>query len=370
MNKEDYYSTLNVDKSASDMEIKKAYKKLAMKYHPDRTPGDKTAEEHFKKVGEAYEVLSDPNKRETYDQYGHSGFNTTSHTYSHSTSHFTDIFGDIFGEIFGETKSTKNKKYSHRGMDLLHVIKIDLKSAASGIQTTFNINTLTKCKKCNGNGAKDSSSLIKCNRCDGYGKIKIQQGFITIQQTCNRCNGQGTIIKNICESCYGKGRVKSKKTLSTKIPPGINDNDKVRLNGEGEAGTNGGSPGDLYIQVKIKEHEVFTRNNSNLYCEMPISFTKAALGGEIEIPTLNGKIKIKIPQGAQTNKIFRLKNKGLKNLRGSYYGDLFCKIIIETPSKLNEKQKNILKQFENNITLTNKPNETKWINTIEKFIKN
>lgn len=370
MNKEDYYSILGVSKSASDMDIKKAYKKLAMKYHPDRNPGDKSAEEKFKKIGEAYEVLSDSSKRQVYDQYGHSGFSGySSDTYSNSTSHFRDIFGDIFGNIFGEKSRTRNKSYSQRGADLLHVIKIDLESAARGIKTTFKINTLIICDKCDGSGAKNKTSFVKCNRCDGYGQIKIEQGFITIQQTCNKCNGTGSLVKEACQFCYGKGRVKSEKILSTKIPAGINDDDKIRLSGEGEAGLNGGSPGDLYVQVKINKHDIFTRKNSDLFCELPISFFKAVFGGEVEIPSLYGKIKIKIPKETQTNKVFRIKNKGIKGLRDISIGDLFCKVIIETPINLSDKQLILLKDFDDLITVKNKPMESKWISSFNDFFK-
>lgn len=370
MNKDDYYSILGIQKSASDMEIKKAYKKLAMKYHPDRNPGDKTAEEKFKKVGEAYEILSDSGKRQIYDQYGHSGFNYESNSYSQTTSHFTDIFSDIFGDIFGDQPQTRNKNYAQRGADLLHSIKIDLEDAANGTQTTFNIATLIKCNKCDGTGAKNSSAYTKCNKCDGKGQTKIQQGFITIQQTCNKCNGQGTIIKELCDICYGKGRVQSEKTLSTKIPPGINDNDKIRLTGEGEAGKNGGETGDLYIQIKINKHEIFMRNDSDLYCELPISFAKATLGGDIEIPSLKGKIKIRLPKETQTNKVFRIKNKGIKNLKSSSYGDLYCKIIIETPIDLNIEQINLLSKFDCSINHKNKPKEIAWVNLTKNFFKN
>ncbi|HFL8819434.1 MAG TPA: molecular chaperone DnaJ [Candidatus Azoamicus sp. OHIO2] len=368
MNKEDYYFILGVDKSANDMEIKKAYKKLAMKYHPDRNSGDKDAEKKFKKIGEAYEVLSDPKKKEIYDQYGHSGFESTANSYSNSTSHFTDIFSDIFGDIFGEHTVSDNKKYAQKGSDLLHVIKINLEDAAQGIKTTFHVNTYISCSECNGNGAKDAKSFIKCNRCDGYGRLKIQQGFITIQQTCNKCNGQGTIIKDVCNVCFGKGRVKSEKTLSTKIPAGINDNDKIRLSGEGEAGKNGGAFGDLYIQVKIKKHDIFVRKEAHLYCDVPISLKTAILGEEIEIPNLTGKIKIKIPKETQTNKVFRIKNKGIKNLHDVYYGDLFCKVIIEIPVNLNSDQINLFNIFYNTILYDNTPKVVHWNKIKEKYL--
>ena len=366
MNKEDYYSILGVDKSVSDMDIKKAYKKLAMKYHPDRNPGDKSSEEKFKKIGEAYEVLSDPNKRQIYDQHGHSGFNQASNTYSNSTSHFRDIFGDIFGD---NIKTGRSRSYSQRGSDLLHVIKIDLEKAAKGSFTTFSIDKFIICEKCDGIGAKNKSSFINCNRCNGSGNIKIEQGFISIQQVCNKCNGKGKIIKENCQTCHGKGRVKSEKMLSAKIPAGINDNDKIRLTGEGEAGLNGGPSGDLYIQVKVKKHDIFTRHDYNLYCDIPISFYKSVLGGEIEVPSLYGKIKIKIPKETQTNKVFRIKSKGIKALREAHFGDLFCKVVVETPVNLDEKQFKLLSEFDKTVTFENKPLEHKWINSFSEFLK-
>lgn len=369
MNKEDYYFILGVDKSASDMDIKKAYKKLAMKYHPDRNSGDKDAEKKFKQIGEAYEVLSDPKKRDIYDQYGVSGFDSANNAYANSTTHFTDIFSDIFGDIFGEHSSENSKNYAQRGSDLLHIIKIDLEDAAQGIKTTFQVSTYITCTGCTGNGAKDSKSFIKCNRCDGHGRLKIQQGFITIQQKCNKCNGQGSIIKDVCNVCFGKGRIKSEKTLSTKIPAGINDNDKIRLVGEGEAGKNDGGFGDLYIQVKIKKHEIFVRKDDNLYCDIPISLKTAILGEEIEIPNLVGKIKIKIPRETQTNKVFRIKNKGMKNLHDSYYGDLFCKVIIEVPINLNNDQIKLFNLFNATLIPDNTPKIMQWNTVKEKYLK-
>lgn len=367
MNKEDYYSVLGISKSADDMEIKKAYKKLAMKYHPDRNSGDKDAEAKFKKIGEAYEVLSDQKKREMYDQYGHSAFDQSA-SYSNSTSHFTDVFNDIFGNIFSDHSGATNANYSQKGTDLLHVVRIDLEDAAYGLKVNFKINTYISCVSCKGNGSKNSNSFIKCNRCDGYGRLKIQQGFIIIQQSCNKCNGRGSVIKDLCELCNGKGRVKSEKMLSTKIPAGINDNDKIRLVGEGEAGKNGGVNGDLYIQVKIKKHDIFIRKDSHLYCDIPISLNTSILGGEIEIPNLLGSIKIKIPKETQTNKVFRIKNKGLKNLHDSYYGDLFCKVVVEIPINLTATQVLLFNNFYLSCTEDNLPRLTQWGKVRDKYL--
>ena len=369
MNKEDYYSILGVQRNATEAEIKKSYKKLAMKYHPDRNPGDKNTEDKFKQVGEAYEVLSNSEKRNIYDQYGHDAVNQGSAAYS--TSHFTDIFGSIFGDIFGEynyKKQTRNS--SIRGSDLLHIITLDFEDAANGIKVKFNINKLTICNNCNGTGAKDESSILTCKNCNGYGQTRIQQGFFTIQQKCYKCNGNGTIIKEGCKNCLSTGRIKEEKVISTKIPPGIDEGDKIKIKNEGEAGLNNGPCGDLYIQIKINEHEIFTRKKNDIYCEIPISFTKAALGGEIEIPTLQGKIKIKIPMETQTNKTFRLKNKGIKNIRGSDYGDLFCKVIVETPINLNEKQIDLLSKLEDSIKENKNcnPKTISWTNSVKKLL--
>lgn len=368
MTKEDYYSILGITRSASDIEIKKAYKKLAMKYHPDRNPGDKTAESKFKAVGEAYEVLSDSEKRRTYDQYGHSGFNYSSDAYSQSSSHFTDIFSDIFGDIFSES-SVQSKTYSNRGSDLLHKIKLSLEDASKGIKITFNINTLIKCKNCDGSGAKNNGAFVKCGSCDGAGKIKIRQGFVTIQQACNQCSGRGYLIKEVCESCYGNGRIYSEKLVSAKIPAGIGDGDRIKLVGEGEAGKNKGVAGDLYIHVDIEKHEIFTRNNFDLHCELPISFYKAVIGGEIEVPSIYGMVRAKLPKEIQTNKVFRIRGKGIKQLNSDQYGDLFCKIVVETPVDLNENQKSFLGKFDDNIKITNKPKETLWLEKIKRFFK-
>lgn len=369
MNKEDYYSILGVDRSASDTDIKKAYKKLAMKYHPDRNFGDKSAEAKFKTIGEVYEVLSDNKKREIYDQYGHSGFDHAASSYSSSTSHFTDIFNDIFGDIFGE-QSVNRKMFAQRGADLLHTVSISLEEAGRGVKTTFSVSSYVSCNACNSSGAKNGSSFIKCSRCDGHGRLKIQQGFITIQQTCSKCNGKGSTIKESCQECYGKGRIKKEKTLCTRIPAGINDNDKIRLNGEGESGINGGESGDLYIQVKINEHKIFTRKNSHLYCDIPVDLQVALLGGEVRIPTLNGEIKIKIPRETQPGKVFRIKNKGLKNLHDSYFGDLFCKVVLEMPVNLTDNQIALFLKFYQTLDNTNLPKMSKWHEELDEYFKN
>lgn len=363
MIKEDYYSILGITRSADDTEIKKAYKKMAMKYHPDRNPGDKTAESKFKLVGEAYEVLSDPEKKRNYDQYGHSN-NHFSENFSQSSAHFSDIFSEMFGDLFGATK----RSLAERGSDLLHDIKIDLESAANGTKVTFNINTLIKCKKCSGSGAKNNTSFTKCFKCEGTGKNKTNQGFVTIQQTCKKCFGQGTVIKEICENCQGQGRFESEKILSIKIPQGVNEGDRIKIIGEGEAGKNGGDPGDLYVYIEIKKHEIFTRNNIDLYCELPINFYKAVVGGDTEIPSINGVVKIKLPKEIQTNKTFRVRGKGIKKLNSEEYGDLFCKVIIETPINISEEQKEMLIKFNNSIKDENKPKETSWTNLVKNFL--
>ena len=342
---------------------------MAMKYHPDRNFGDKSSESTFKKIGEAYEVLSDPKKKEIYDQYGHSGFDHSANAYSNSTSHFTDIFNDIFGDIFGEHSGGKNT-FAQRGADLLHTVNIDLEDAAQGVKTTFSVNSYLTCESCKGSGAKSATAFIKCNRCDGYGRLKIQQGFITIQQTCSKCHGKGSTIKEFCEACYGKGRIKKERILSTRIPAGINDSDKIRLNAEGESGVNDGAPGDLYVQVKINDHKIFTRKNSHLYCDVPVDLSVALLGGEVRIPTLNGEIKIKIPKETQAGKVFRIKSKGIKNLHDSYFGDLFCKVILEMPVNLTDEQIILFLNFYKTLNINNLPKMFKWYDHLDDYFKN
>ncbi len=347
MAKRDYYEVLGVHKGATEEEIKKAFRKLAMKYHPDRNPGDKSVEEKFKEVKEAYDVLSDPNKRAAYDHYGHAGVDPSMAGVGAAGAgfrDFADAFSDIFGDIFGVGRGGRSQVY--RGADLRYNLEITLEEAARGTETKIRIPVMVECEVCHGSGAKPGTQPITCPTCGGYGQVRMQQGFFSIQQTCPRCHGSGRIIAEPCTHCHGEGRVKKHKTLSVRIPAGVDEGDRIRLTGEGEAGINGGPPGDLYVMVHIKPHPVFKRDHDDLHCEMPISFTTAALGGEITIPTLDGQAVIKIPPETQTGKTFRLRGKGIKGVRSREPGDLLCHVVVETPVNLTERQKALLREFE------------------------
>ena len=343
MAKSDYYEILGIAKSADDREIKKAYKRLAIKFHPDRNPGDKKAEAKFKEIKEAYEILIDSQKRATYDQYGHAAFKHGGMgNNSTNTTDFSDIFGDVFGDIFGGSR----RQRASRGNDLCYNVELTLEEAVRGITKEIRIPALEKCKICNGFGAKAGTKPQTCSTCNGTGQIQMRQGFFTVQQSCHTCHSRGTVIKDPCRYCHGHGRVEESKTLSVKIPAGIDTGDRVRLNGEGEAGELGADAGDLYVQVSVKKHHIFEREDNNLYCEVPINFTIAALGNEIEVPTIDGRVKLKIPSETQTGKLFRMRGKGVKSIRGNSVGDLLCRVIVETPIRLNEKQKLLLRELE------------------------
>jgi len=347
MAKRDFYEILGVAKTASEDEIKKAYRKLAMKYHPDRNPDNKEAEEKFKEVKEAYEMLTNPEKREAYDRYGHAGVDPNGGMGGgFGAGGFGDAFGDIFGDIFGGGRGRSSGPQVYRGADLRYNLEITLEQAAAGFDTTIRVPSWDKCDTCHGSGAKPGTQPVTCSTCHGHGQVRMQQGFFSIQQTCPKCHGSGKIIPEPCAACGGAGRIKRNKTLEVKIPAGIDNGMRIRSSGNGEPGTNGGPPGDLYVEIHIKPHEVFQREGDDLHCEMPISFSKAALGGEIEVPTLGGKVSFTIPEGTQTGKIFRLKGKGVKGVRSGYAGDLFCHVVVETPVKLTDKQKDLLREFE------------------------
>ena len=342
MSKRDYYEVLGINRDASEDEIKKAYRKLAMKYHPDRNPDNPKSEENFKEAKEAYEILSDASKRTTYDQYGHAGVDSGA-AGAGGAHGFTDSFGDIFGDIFGGRAGPTNV---YRGADLRYNLEVSLEQAARGTETKIRIPTMEACETCHGSGAKPGTTPVTCPTCNGHGQVRMQQGFFSIQQTCPKCHGNGKYVASPCGACHGSGRVKQHKTLSVKIPAGVDEGDRIRLSGEGEAGVNGGPPGDLYVVVHLLPHSVFQRDHNDLHCEMPISFTTAALGGEIEIPTLDGHAKIKIPAETQTGKIFRLRGKGIKGVRSHAHGDLLCHMIVETPVKLTARQKELLQEME------------------------
>lgn len=352
MSKLDYYEVLGISRNADEREIKKSYKRLAMKYHPDRNPGNISAETKFKEIKEAYEVLSNSEKRSIYDQYGHTIFEQsgmgsgggTSNTSgnSGSGSDFSDIFGDVFGDIFGGNRRSR----SSRGSDLRYDIELTLEEAVRGVVKEICIPTLLMCNQCHGSGARSSASVITCMTCHGQGQIQMRQGFFSVQQSCPSCRGYGKIIKESCSKCRGNGRMEGKKTLSVKIPPGVSTGDRIRLSGEGEYGKYGSVAGDLYVQVQIKKHPIFEREEKDLYCEVPISFSMAALGGEIEVPTLDGRVKLKVPPETQTGRLFRMRGKGVRSVRAvGGHGDLLCRVVVETPVKLSDRQKQLLQEL-------------------------
>ncbi|MCC7547689.1 MAG: molecular chaperone DnaJ [Burkholderiales bacterium] len=341
MAKRDYYEVLGVNRDVSEDEIKKAYRKLAMQHHPDRNPDNVKAEENFKEAKEAYEVLSDAEKRAAYDRFGHQAMEGMAG--GAGGAGFGDAFGDIFSEIFGGGRARSNV---YRGADLRYNLEISLEEAARGTETKIRIPTLEACEPCNGTGAKAGTEPSTCPTCQGQGQVRIQQGFFSLQQTCPRCAGTRKVVRDPCTACSGTGRVKKQKTLSVKIPAGVDEGDRIRLTGEGEAGVNGGPPGDLYVVVRLRPHSMFQREENDLHCEMPISFTTAALGGDIEIPTLDGSAKIKIPVETQSGKVFRLRGKGIKGVRTNAYGDLMCHVVVETPVNLTARQKELLLELE------------------------
>tara|TARA_A100000164_G_scaffold378625_1_gene420709 strand:+ start:1136 stop:2248 length:1113 start_codon:yes stop_codon:yes gene_type:complete len=368
MAKRDFYEILGVEKNASDDQIKKAYRALAMKFHPDRNPNNKNAEEKFKEIKEAYEMLSDSEKRESYDRFGHAGVDPNMSSGAASGG-FSDAFGDIFGDIFGGGRARSGSQV-YRGADLRYNLEITLEQAANGFDTNIRVPSWDVCDQCGGSGARQGTSPTTCGTCGGHGQVRMQQGFFSIQQTCPKCNGKGKEILDPCYSCSGNGRIKRNKTLEVKIPAGIDDSMRIRSSGNGEPGSNGGPSGDLYVEINIKSHPVFQRDGDDLHCEMPISFVKATLGGEIEVPTLSGKGSFTVPEGTQTGKTFRLRGKGIKGVRSGFPGDLFCHVLIETPVKLNEKQKNLLIEFE---TLTkaggdkHSPQSKSWMKKVKEF---
>lgn len=344
MSKRDYYEVLGVEKGADDKEIKKAYKRLAMKYHPDRTQGDKAMEEKFKEVQEAYEILSDDQKRAAYDNYGHAGVDPNRGG-GGGGADFNDIFGDVFGDIFGGGRRGGQSR-AQRGSDLRYNLELNLEDAVRGKSVEIKVPTWVSCDVCDGSGAKKGTQAKSCPTCHGAGQVTMRQGFFAVQQTCPTCSGRGKIIPDPCTKCHGDGRVEKTKTLSVKIPAGVDTGDRIRLAGEGEAGQFGAPAGDLYVQVHVKDHPIFVRDGNNLYCDVPISFSTAALGGEIDVPTLDGRVKLKIPAETQTEKMFRLRGKGVQSVRGGGVGDLVCKVVVETPVNLSDKQKDLMRQLD------------------------
>ncbi|MFZ9233909.1 MAG: molecular chaperone DnaJ [Hylemonella sp.] len=375
MAKRDYYETLGVAKNASDEDIKKAYRKLAMKHHPDRNQGDsaKSAEEKFKEAKEAYEMLSDPQKRSAYDQFGHAGVdpNMRSGMGDNFGGGFAEAFGDIFGDMFGQGRGRgAGGRQVYRGSDLSYAMEITLEEAARGKEAQIRIPSWDNCGTCHGSGAKPGTQAKTCSTCQGGGSVQIRQGFFSVQQTCPHCRGSGKIISDPCSACSGQGRLKKQKTLEVKIPAGIDDGMRIRSSGNGEPGMNGGPPGDLYIEIRISKHDIFERDGDDLHCTVPIGMVTAALGGEIEVPTLSGKVSINIPEGTQSGKQFRLRDKGIKGVRSSQAGALYCHIVVETPVKLTEHQRKLLRELDESLKKggeKHSPGEGGWADRLKSF---
>ncbi|WP_018718308.1 molecular chaperone DnaJ [Arhodomonas aquaeolei] len=375
MSKRDYYELLGVSRNASDGDIKKAYRRMAMKYHPDRNPGDEDAEARFKEVQEAYEVLGDSQKRAAYDQFGHAGVDPNAGMGGGfgggGGASFSDIFSDVFGDIFGGGGGGGSRMF--RGADLRYTLELDLEDAVFGTETEIEVPTLTDCETCSGSGSAPGTRPETCPTCNGHGDVRVQQGFFSIQQTCPRCRGAGKVITDPCKSCGGKGRVQETKTLSVRIPAGVDSGDRIRLNGEGEPGENGGPPGDLYVQVAVKPHPIFKRDGSDLRCDIPVAMPTAALGGELEVPTLDGRVNLRVPAGTQSGKVFRIRGKGVKPVRGGPAGDLLVRVNVETPVNLTARQRELLEELAETLEHggeKHNPRGSSWVDSVKSFFEN
>ena len=374
MSEQDLYQTLGIEKNSSDADIKKAYRKLAMKYHPDRNPDDSAAEQKFKSIQKAYAVLSDKQKRAAYDQFGHAGVNPQGGMGGgfNTGDAFNDIFGDVFGDIFGGGRGQARRSSAQRGSDLRYQLNLTLEQAVFGDKINVEIPSYNQCDSCTGSGAKEGTSATRCIKCDGRGAVRVQQGFFTLQQTCPECRGSGETIKDPCTICSGSGRKRTNRTIAIKIPAGVDNADRIRLSGEGEAGIKGGPSGDLYVDVTIKKHDIFEREGNHLICTIPISFGKAVLGGTVEVPTIDGAVNLSIPSETQSGKTFRLKGKGIKSYRENFFGDLYCTVQVETPVSLTDEQKEILRQFDRSVNDSNtdhRPNKKTWTDSVSDFFK-
>ena len=376
MSKRDYYDLLGVSKSASEAEIKKAFRKKAMELHPDRNKDNPNAEAQFKEVNEAYDVLKDAEKKAAYDRFGHAAFDggmgggggrgPFGGGAGGFDSAFSDVFDDLFGDIMGGRRSGGGNRAT-RGSDLRYNLSVSLEDAYHGKSETISINASTQCDVCNGSGAQAGSEPSTCPTCAGMGKVRAQQGFFTVERTCPTCNGRGEVITNPCSSCSGQGRVSKERSLSVNIPKGVETGTRIRLSGEGEAGMRGGPTGDLYIFIDVKEHPIFERDGANLFCRVPVPLTTAALGGDVEVPTLDGgKSRVNIPAGAQSGKQMRLKSKGMPALRSGTSGDLYLEIAVETPVNLTARQKELLKEFEKE-SQDNSPESEGFFDRVKKF---
>lgn len=374
MSTRDYYQVLGINRNAGDSDLKKAYRRLAMKYHPDRNSGEE-AERKFKEAKEAYEVLNDPKKRSAYDQFGHAGVDASEGFGGAGGGGFSsggfDIFGDVFSDFFGGGGRGGGRRV-HRGADLRYDLTLTLEEAVAGKEVKIRVPALVECQFCGGSGAKPGTSAKTCSTCNGAGQVRMQQVVFSVQQTCPRCRGQGSVIKEHCIHCRGKGRTQEQKTLSVRVPAGVDTGDRIRLSNEGEPGERGGPPGDLYVQVLVQEHPIFTREDNHLFCEVPIGFVTAALGGELQVPTLNGKVMLRIPAGTQTGKMFRMRGKGVKPVRGGVIGDLICRVIVETPVNLTERQKELLRELDEAVQAgggKHSPQSTSWVDGVKSFFE-
>jgi molecular chaperone DnaJ len=374
MTKRDYYEVLGVGKDANEADIKKAYRRLAMKLHPDRNAGDTRTEAEFKDVKEAYEVLSDAQKRATYDQFGHAGLDAQAGGGRGGPGFnpgdaFGDIFGDVFGDIFGGG-GRRGRSTVFRGADLRYELSLTLEQAVFGDTVNLQLPTLVACTTCEGSGAKPGTKPVTCRTCEGNGQVRMTRGHFSIQQPCPTCRGSGQQIEQPCSSCQGRGRMQKNKTLAVKVPPGVDNGDRIRLSGEGEAGQNGGPSGDLYVEIHIQPHEIFQRDGADLSCVIPISFATAVLGGTVEVPTLGGEVALKIPPETQSGRAFRLRGKGVRPVRGSGPGDLYCRVEVETPVKLTAAQKKILESFNEALLAggdRHRPRSQSWLDGVRRF---
>ncbi|VAW85566.1 Chaperone protein DnaJ [hydrothermal vent metagenome] len=371
MSKRDYYEVLGVSKTASEPELKKAFRRAAHKHHPDRNPDNKEAEDKFKEAKEAYEILSNAQKRSAYDQFGHAGVDPSMGGAGAGSSNFSDVFGDVFGDIFGGAGGGRGQQV-RRGADLRYNLELTLEEAVHGTSANIEVATHVKCGTCSGSGAKKGTSPVTCTTCGGHGQVRMQQGFFSLQQTCPHCNGSGQSIKDPCGTCRGSGHVRKNKKLSVKVPAGVDNGDRIRLSGEGEIGDRGAPPGDLYVQIAVKKHPIFVRDGNDIFCEVPISFVSATLGGELEVPTLDGRVNLKIPPETQSGRMFRMRGKGVKSVRGGAVGDLLCRVEVETPVNLSSRQKELLREFDSetsNSHSKHSPKASSWLGKVKSFFE-
>ncbi|HLJ39089.1 MAG TPA: molecular chaperone DnaJ [Steroidobacteraceae bacterium] len=373
MSKRDYYKVLDVPRTATEAQIKQAYRRLAMKFHPDRNPSDRDAEERFKEAKEASEVLTDAHKRAVYDQHGHAGLEAAARSGGRGPfgagDAFSDIFGDVFGDIFGAARRG-GRSQVFRGADLRYELELSLDQAVFGTTSEIEVTKLAECETCHGSGAAKGSTPSTCESCGGAGQVRISQGFFQLQQTCPRCRGTGTIVRNPCDTCLGQGRIRRTRKLSVKVPAGVDTGDRVRLSGEGEGGRNGGPPGDLYVEIHVREHPIFERDGEHLSCEVPVSFATAALGGSVSVPTLDGDVMLKIPAETQSGRVFRLRDKGVKPVRGGSRGDLFCRVVVETPVHLSSEQRELVRKLDESLKAhpsRHAPREEGFIEGVKRF---